>query len=260
MAKLDNMLSKITLKSHGHESVCLPACLSIPNGIPSHICQGVAAGQECSRVVWESNDDAEASLIAVDWYQSTVIACKANSSIGGCGDGRGLAWELVYDNVWWTACYLECICRGQFGTLGPQRDVGGEQMFEERTLQLLKPPSAPHIFGVTQEYLLIILAISSLSFLNRILNRRMIMVSPTDTGVSIANWECSAVSRDLKILSEGNCVISLLYAEQDRIAEVGSSCHVNNTTEAFPQKKETTLFIYNQTLYYNQICKKKKIQ
>lgn len=35
MAKLDNMLSKITLKSHGRVSVCLPACLSVPHGIPA---------------------------------------------------------------------------------------------------------------------------------------------------------------------------------------------------------------------------------
>lgn len=49
MAKLDNMLSKITLKSHGCVSVCSPVCLSIlfpqpsiPHGIPGHLCLGVA--------------------------------------------------------------------------------------------------------------------------------------------------------------------------------------------------------------------------
>lgn len=40
------------------------------------------------------------------------------------------------------------------------------------------------------------------------------MVSPTDTGVSAVNWERSAVLGEslLKILSEGNYVIALLYA------------------------------------------------
>lgn len=42
------------------------------------------------------------------------------------------------------------------------------------------------------------------------------MVSPADTGVSAANWERSAVLSEsrLKILSEGNYVILLLYSER----------------------------------------------
>lgn len=50
------------------------------------------------------------------------------------------------------------------------------------------------------------------------------MVSPTDTRVSAAYWERSAVLGEslLKILSEGNYVIPLLYAVRDRISEVGS--------------------------------------
>lgn len=50
------------------------------------------------------------------------------------------------------------------------------------------------------------------------------MVSLTDMGVSAVNWERSAVLAEslLKILSKGNYVIPLLYAVQDRIAEVGS--------------------------------------
>lgn len=69
-----------------------------------------------------------------------------------------------------------------------------------------------------------ILALSLLVFLNRILNRRLIVVSPTDTGVSAVNWEWSAVLREslLKILSDGNYVIPLLYTVRDRTAQVGS--------------------------------------
>lgn len=51
MAKLDNMLSKITLKSHGHVSVCLAclsvhpfACLSCTLSQPSLLGCGVWAG------------------------------------------------------------------------------------------------------------------------------------------------------------------------------------------------------------------------
>lgn len=66
MAKLDNMLSKITLKSHGCVSVCLPACLSILTTMrPGHLCWGVAPGQGQYGVVWD-DEEAGASLIAVD--------------------------------------------------------------------------------------------------------------------------------------------------------------------------------------------------
>lgn len=41
MAKLDNMLSKIIPKSHGHVSVCLPVCLPIPQLWPSPLGSGV---------------------------------------------------------------------------------------------------------------------------------------------------------------------------------------------------------------------------
>lgn len=65
MAKLDNMLSKITLKSHGHVSVC--SCLS-DGTPPSHLCWGVVAGQKRSGIVWDGGDGtgARASLIAAD--------------------------------------------------------------------------------------------------------------------------------------------------------------------------------------------------
>lgn len=70
MAKLDNMLSKITLKSHGRVSVCLPVCLSIlppirPAWRAGHLCWGVAPGQGQHGVVWD-DEEAGASLIAVD--------------------------------------------------------------------------------------------------------------------------------------------------------------------------------------------------
>lgn len=66
MAKLDNMLSKITLKSHGRVSVCLPVCPSIrPAWRPGHLCRGVAPGQGRRGVVWDDGE-AGASLIAVD--------------------------------------------------------------------------------------------------------------------------------------------------------------------------------------------------
>lgn len=69
-----------------------------------------------------------------------------------------------------------------------------------------------------------ILALSLPVFLKRIVNRGLIVVSPADTGVSAADWECSAVLREylLKILSGGNCAIPLLYTVLDRILEVGS--------------------------------------
>lgn len=66
MAKLDNMLSKITLKSHGHVSVCLPPCLSVrPSWRAGHLCRGVAPGQGQHGMVWD-DEEAGASLIAVD--------------------------------------------------------------------------------------------------------------------------------------------------------------------------------------------------
>lgn len=89
MAKLDNMLSKITLKSHGGVSVCLPACLSIlPPMRPGHLCWGVAPGQGQRGVVWD-DEEASASLIAVDWYQSAAMGCRASRSISGDGEETG---------------------------------------------------------------------------------------------------------------------------------------------------------------------------
>lgn len=73
MAKLDNMLSKITLKSHGHVCLSAPACLTEPHPTPpppprAIFCWGVVAGQKRGSIVWNGGDGAAAgaSLIAAD--------------------------------------------------------------------------------------------------------------------------------------------------------------------------------------------------
>lgn len=72
MAKLDNMLSKITLKSHGHVCLSAPACLTepLPPSLtpPGHLCWGVVAGHKRGGIVWNGGDGAAAgaSLIAAD--------------------------------------------------------------------------------------------------------------------------------------------------------------------------------------------------
>lgn len=64
-------------------------CLLLPVWlIPlSHLCWGVVAGQKRSGIVWDGSDGAgvrdRASLIAADWYQSTVTGHSANINIGG---------------------------------------------------------------------------------------------------------------------------------------------------------------------------------
>lgn len=89
MAKLDNMLSKITLKSHGRVCVCSPVCRSIlPPIRPSRMASRPSfawvwrLGRGRGDAVWDG-EEAGASLIAVDWYRSAAMGCRASRSIGG---------------------------------------------------------------------------------------------------------------------------------------------------------------------------------